>query len=65
MNDETQPLEPADAPQRFGAAAARDAEVADRATDQAAGNERDAERRFDEEAEGPAETVPEGADDDG
>jgi hypothetical protein len=65
MDDEGQNLEPADEPQQFGAAAAADAEIADRATDEASGDAVEAQRRFEEESQGPAPTVPHGADADG
>jgi len=60
MDDREQTDRPDD-PQRFGAAAAADAELADRVAGETGGDEDAAEARFEEQQQGPARTVPGGA----
>jgi hypothetical protein len=55
-NDEPERLEPSDPAQQFGAAAAEDAELADRLTDEADGDLDQAEDQFDAAARGPVST---------
>ena len=55
-NDGSQRLEPADDAQRFGAAAAADAELADRLLAETGGDADEAEPRFDAESIGPVST---------
>ena len=62
IDDEQRRLEPADDPQRFGSAAAEDAEIADRAVADAGGDEEAAERSLEDSRRGPVRTVPGGAD---
>jgi len=52
---DTTQLDPPDPAQRFGAAAAADAEIADRVAD-ASDDEAEAEREFAERSEGPVRT---------
>lgn len=57
-DDETETLEPADPTQQFGAAAADDAELADRVSD-AADDPGAAEAEFDRRSRGPVPTAKE------
>ena len=55
-SDRPTKLDIPDPAQQFGAAAADDADLADRLTDAADGDLRRAEEQFDDEARGPAST---------